>query len=53
MRYMRWFLANVSGCFALLDVFFPGFDLDLFTLDIKAEPVVDAHVLIRDPYQSE
>ena len=44
---------SISGCFALLDVLFPGFDFDLLTFDVETQAVVDAHVLIRDPHQGE
>ena len=43
----------VSGCFALLHIFFPSFDLYLLTLDVETKAVVDAHVLIRNPHQGE
>ena len=42
-----------SGCFALVDVLFPGFDFNLLTFDVEAEAVIDAHVLICDPHQCE
>ena len=43
----------VSGCFALLHIFFPSFDLYLLTLDVETKAVVDAHVLIRNPHQGK
>src|SRR6266446_2455682 len=43
----------VSGCFALLHIFFPSFDLYLLTLNVETKAVVDAHVLIRNPHQGE
>jgi hypothetical protein len=43
----------MSRCVAVLDVLFPGFDFNLLALDVEAEAVVDAHVLICNPYQGE
>ena len=37
----------------MLDVLFSGFDFDLLTFDVETQVVVDAHVLICDPYQGE
>ena len=42
----------LSG-FALLDVVLFGRDLEVFVLDVEAETVVDAHVLVGYPYESE
>ena len=43
----------VSGCFALLHIFFPSFDLYLLTLDVETKAVVYAHVLIGHPDEGE
>jgi hypothetical protein len=49
----HWPLATSSGCFTLLDVLFPGFDFNLLAFDVETKAVVDAHVLICNPYQGE
>ena len=41
-------LSLISSCFFLL-----GFDLNAFMLDIKAQAVIDAHVLVGNPHQSK
>jgi hypothetical protein len=42
-----------SGSFALLDVFLFGRNLQVLVLDVEAEAVVNAHVLVGYPYEGE
>jgi hypothetical protein len=42
-----------SGGPLLLDIFLFGLDFKTFVLDVETKAIVDAHVLVGDPYQSE